>query len=73
MQNIASEIICDHFGLLINLENDINQIRIAFDGDAVIFSDESEKYINQRVCRLLLSMNIKMHKIHCLKDRLLNC
>ena len=66
MQNIASEIICDHFGLLINLENDINQIRIAFDGDAVIFSDESEKYINQRVCRLLLSMNIKMHKIHCL-------
>ena len=41
--NIASGIICDHSNLPINPEDDINQIRIAFDGDAVIFSDESEK------------------------------
>ena len=41
--NIASGIICDHSSLPINPEDNINQIRIAFDGDAVIFSDESEK------------------------------
>jgi len=40
--NIASGIICDHSNLPINPDDDINQIRIAFDGDAVIFSDESE-------------------------------
>ena len=41
--NIASGIICDHSNLPINAADDINQIRIAFDGDAVIFSDESER------------------------------
>lgn len=41
--NIASGIICDHSSLPINPEDDIKQIRIAFDGDAVIFSDESER------------------------------
>lgn len=41
--NIASGIICDHSNLPINPDDEISQIRIAFDGDAVIFSDESEK------------------------------
>lgn len=41
--NIASGIICDHSDLPINPDDEIPQIRIAFDGDAVIFSDESEK------------------------------
>ena len=41
--NIASGIICDHSNLPINPDDEIPQIRIAFDGDAVIFSDESEK------------------------------
>ncbi len=41
--NIASGIICDHSALPINPNEDINQIRIAFDGDAVIFSDEAER------------------------------
>ncbi len=41
--NIAAGIICDHSNLPINPNNDISQIRIAFDGDAVIFSDESER------------------------------
>lgn len=41
--NIASGIICDHSHLPINSDDDIPQIRIAFDGDAVIFSDESER------------------------------
>ena len=41
--NIASGIICDHSALPINPDADINQIRIAFDGDAVIFSDEAER------------------------------
>lgn len=41
--NIASGIICVHSNLPINPGDDINQIRIAFDGDAVIFSDESER------------------------------
>jgi 5'-nucleotidase len=41
--NIASGIICSHSELPINPADDIGQIRIAFDGDAVIFSDESER------------------------------
>lgn len=41
--NIASGIICNHSDFPINPEDDISQIRIAFDGDAVIFSDESER------------------------------
>ena len=41
--NIAAGIICSHAGLPINADEEIGQIRIAFDGDAVIFSDESEK------------------------------
>ena len=46
--NIAAGIICSHSDLPINPDGDIEQIRIAFDGDAVIFSDESERiYQNQ--------------------------
>lgn len=41
--NIASGIICSHTDFPINAECENNQIRIAFDGDAVIFSDESER------------------------------
>ncbi len=41
--NIAAGIICDHSNLPIDPETDIDQIRIAFDGDAVIFSDEAER------------------------------
>ena len=41
--NIAAGIICSHSDLPINPDGDIEQIRIAFDGDAVIFSDESER------------------------------
>ena len=41
--NIASGIICEHSNLPINPDDEIPQIRIAFDGDAVIFSDESER------------------------------
>ena len=41
--NIASGIICSHSNLPIDPDENINQIRIAFDGDAVIFSDDSEK------------------------------
>ncbi|WP_291236901.1 5'-nucleotidase [Frisingicoccus sp.] len=41
--NIAAGIICSHSNLPIDPDQDIEQIRIAFDGDAVIFSDESEK------------------------------
>ena len=40
--NIAAGIICAHENLPIDPEQEIEQIRIAFDGDAVIFSDESE-------------------------------
>jgi 5'-nucleotidase len=41
--NIAAGIICSPSALPINADEKIGQIRIAFDGDAVIFSDESEK------------------------------
>lgn len=46
--NIASGIICDHSQLPINPTDDVDQIRIAFDGDAVIFSDESEKIYQEK-------------------------
>ena len=41
--NVAAGIICSHSNLPINAEQEIDEIRIAFDGDAVIFSDEAEK------------------------------
>ena len=40
---IAAGLICSPNNLAINSDEEIDQIRIAFDGDAVIFSDESEK------------------------------
>jgi len=40
--NIAAGLICSHSSLPIDPNKDIDQIRIAFDGDAVLFSDESE-------------------------------
>lgn len=40
--NIAAGIICSHEDFPIDPDQEIKQIRIAFDGDAVIFSDESE-------------------------------
>jgi len=40
---VAAGLICSHNDLDIHADEEIDQIRIAFDGDAVIFSDESEK------------------------------
>ena len=40
---VAAGLICAHDSLDIHADEEIDQIRIAFDGDAVIFSDESEK------------------------------
>lgn len=40
---IAAGLICSPQNLSIDSDEEIDQIRIAFDGDAVIFSDESEK------------------------------
>lgn len=39
---IAAGLICSHEDLKISPDEEIDEIRIAFDGDAVIFSDESE-------------------------------
>ncbi len=39
---IAAGLICSHNDLEIDPDADIDEIRIAFDGDAVLFSDESE-------------------------------
>ena len=44
----AAGIICSHDSLPIDPEQEINEIRIAFDGDAVIFSDESEKIYQEQ-------------------------
>ena len=41
--NIAAGLICSHEGLPIDADREIPQIRIAFDGDAVLFSDEAEQ------------------------------
>ena len=41
--NIAAGLICSNANLPIDTEREIEQIRIAFDGDAVLFSDEAER------------------------------
>ena len=41
--NVAAGLICSHSDLPIDPKQEIKQIRIAFDGDAVLFSDESER------------------------------
>ena len=46
--NIAAGIICTGKGLPIDAKEEISQIRIAFDGDAVIFSDESERIYKEK-------------------------
>ena len=46
--NIAAGIICTSKGLPIDPDEVISQIRIAFDGDAVIFSDESERIYQEK-------------------------
>ena len=45
---VASGIICSHDGFALDPNDDIGQIRIAFDGDAVIFSDESERIYKEK-------------------------
>ena len=46
--NFAAGIICDHDELPIDPDGEIGQIKIAFDGDAVIFSDESERIYKEK-------------------------
>ncbi len=46
--NIAAGIICSHSDLPIDANEEIEQIRIAFDGDAVIFSDDSEQIYQEQ-------------------------
>lgn len=46
--NIAAGIICSPSDLPIDPDSDIEQIRIAFDGDAVIFSDASERIYQEK-------------------------
>ena len=46
--NFAAGIICSHSNLPIDPNKKIEQIRIAFDGDAVIFSDESERIFQEQ-------------------------
>ena len=46
--NIAAGIICSNDSLPIDPNEEIPQIRIAFDGDAVIFSDESEQVYKEK-------------------------
>ena len=45
--NVAAGIICASKELSIDTRGEISQIKIAFDGDAVIFSDESEKIFKE--------------------------
>lgn len=45
---IAAGIICTHPEFSIDPNKEIDQIRIAFDGDAVLFSDESERIYKEQ-------------------------
>ena len=46
--NVAAGLICSNSNLEIDPDAEIDQIRIAFDGDAVIFSDESERVFQEQ-------------------------
>lgn len=46
--NIAAGLICTHLDYNIDPNEPIDKIKIAFDGDAVIFSDESEKIYKEK-------------------------
>lgn len=46
--NFAAGIICSHSNLPIDPSKEIDRIRIAFDGDAVIFSDEAERIFQEQ-------------------------
>lgn len=46
--NIAAGLICTHLNYNINPNEPIDKIKIAFDGDAVIFSDEAEKVYKEK-------------------------
>lgn len=46
--NVAAGLICSNSDLSIDPDAEIDQIRIAFDGDAVIFSDESERVFQEQ-------------------------
>lgn len=45
---VAAGMICSQTGLPIDPDEEIPQIRIAFDGDAVIFSDEAERIYQEK-------------------------
>lgn len=45
---VAAGLICSHTDLPIDPDREIKQIRIAFDGDAVLFSDEAERIFQQQ-------------------------
>lgn len=60
---IAAGIICTHPEFPIDPHKEINQIRIAFDADAVLFSDESERiYREQGLEAFLKHEKINAHK-----------
>ncbi len=60
---IAAGIICTHPGFSIDPYKEIEQIRIAFDGDEVLFSDESERiYQEQGLEAFLKHEKINAHK-----------
>lgn len=46
--NVAAAVICTHPEFLVDSNKEIEQIRIAFDGDAVLFSDESERIYQEQ-------------------------
>ena len=46
--NVAAGLICSNSHLEIDPNEEIDEIRIAFDGDAVIFSDESERVFQEQ-------------------------
>ena len=56
---VAAGLICSHNDLEISPDEVMDQIRIAFDGDAVIFSDESDIYRQRGECELQVRLGFK--------------
>jgi len=53
--NVAAAVICTHPEFLVDPDKEIEQIRIAFDGDAVLFTDESERIYQEQGIEAFLS------------------
>lgn len=66
--NVAAAVICTHPEFMVDPNKEIQQIRIAFDGDAVLFTDESERDLSGAGLMHSWLMRSRMRRIRWQQD-----